>query len=291
LTQSLATLVANPNLNEHKKQIADLLDAINESPHDSLFSDEGILTPSWNTLHHVHAFSQRLDNLKDIIPSAKIVILYRPQLELLVSEYKSAVEQRYFLDIEQFLVTLQEARKLKGHQPWIYPYGIDLKEYLDLLRSKFGEQNILALPLSILSKNQHKAIRDISRFISPDISDECVSKLCAILDNANFMMRNQSFTPGAMACAKFFNKVVSYLRIPIHYSARSDLPRQSLRNNFFRRWNWLWIRQRLQNQSSFESLVMSLVVKRSKDKSQMLRKFPDLVNHYAELNDNLFCEK
>jgi hypothetical protein len=142
------------------------------------------------------------NNLKLTFPNAKILIIIRNQLSYITSSYAFRVtlkglETRSF---EKFLA--QEGER-----------GVfDRLEYHNLIGyyiNLFGSNNILVLPLELLSQDSHRFIEELGEFAGLDINPKEILNIARSRPTSNSSIKNQNIINFMRIINRAFGFIIS----------------------------------------------------------------------------------
>ena len=99
--------------------------------------------------------------LREVFPKAKVLLIFREQSSLIHSLYGEHLRNGGRLSLLEFIGTGQEP---PGFTCLCQPSFFLFDRLLEMYRDVFGEENVLALPLEMLSRNPDAFVRKICSF-------------------------------------------------------------------------------------------------------------------------------
>ena len=159
---------------ERKNHINVLLEERMENGRDILIaaSHGAFASISWNILDHNSEFLLKTKILKEILPTAKILFIDKDQIDYIISTWKCAFQQRNIINICDFVVSKDEALNLQSSnktefidapylnsRPWLYPYGLDFKKYIQTYYEYFGKENCCVVLFEELKNSREMQLK------------------------------------------------------------------------------------------------------------------------------------
>jgi hypothetical protein len=289
--------------NERKKLINGLIEERMETGCDILIgaSHGAFATISWNTLDHNSEFLLKTKILKEILPTAKILFINKDQIDYIISTWKCAFQQRNIMNICDFVVSKDEALNLKSSnktefidapyynpRPWLYPYGLDFKKYIQTYYEYFGKENCCVVFFDELKNNLEMELAKILKFFTGFADYSIIEKVIASSTNASDFTTNRTASEGGLRLMGAAHRVLKYFNINLPYGEpyKQTKSKNSLIQKIYNRINWLSVRQIFQNRNNIVVKFADLFSKKTADQNRrvLLSKFPDLHMYYEKLN-------
>ena len=311
-------------LNDLKKRTLEKDVVVTENRKSILINLKHLTWDNWGCFDHKKMFLDGALILKKIIPDVKIIFIIRHQINLMISEYRSSIHQRYMQDMSSFILNSEEIEKIKKkdfrnssdpqqknnrNMPWIYPIGYDYAYMIENYYKLFGKKNCLVLFSENLKdpEKQEEQYFKLIKFFGVEESE-------ATKDAKNFVKytarvglfklnSNISYTDEVLYFTFIFEKFLKYFGIKIPYGyaknpIKSNFIFMKLINKiikivFFPKYiSWLKIREILQNQNHIITKIIKILFKNKKNflNDELIKtkkKFSDIDNYYDELNYKL----
>ena len=289
--------------NERKKLINGLIEERMETGRDILIgaSHGAFASISWNTLDHNSEFLLKTKILKEILPTAKILFINKDQINCIISHWKCAFQQRNIMSICDFVVSHEEALSLQRSnetefidspyldpRPWLYPYGLDFKKYIQTYYEYFGKENCCVVFFDELKNNLEMQLAKILKFFTGSVDDSVIEKTIASSMNADDFTTNRTASEGGLRLMGAAHRVLKYYNINLPYGEpyKQTKSKNSLIQKIYNRITWLKVRQIFQNRNNIVVKVADFFSKKTADQNRrvLLSKFPDLHMYYEKLN-------
>jgi len=309
LTENLLKDIQNKILEESK---------INQ---DIVISSGVMSSHQINTFDINKDFLRRSMILKKIIPEAKIIFVVREQFSLIVSQYKSLIQQRYIQDLNEFILTKNEIDKIKNNDhrkgfdpykrqsnlPWLNPQGLNYFDFIKIYFDIFGPENCLIIFAENLqsAEKEEDEIYKLINFIKPNKDEaKLLSQDFYVYSNEkkiSSLRKNQSITDETIKFIFYLEKFFFLLKINIPYSW-DNIPTKKKSVFFklfryflpFRYLTWLKIREILQNKNHLIVKLIKIFFKKrnsnledSLKKDIISKKFNNLEVFYNDSNKKL----
>ena len=289
---------------ERKKLINGLIEERMETGRDILIgaSHGAFASISWNTLDHNSEFLLKTKILKEILPTAKILFIDKDQIDYIISTWKCAFQQRNIMNICDFVVSKDEALNLKSSnktefidapyynpRPWLYPYGLDFKKYIQTYYEYFGKENCCVVLFEELKNSREMQLAKILRFLTGSADDSVIEKTIASSMKASDSITNRTASEGGLRLMGAAHRVLKYFNINLPYGEpyKQTKSKNSLIQKIYNRINWdRIVLQSFQNRNNIVVKLADLFSKKTADQNRraLLSKFPDLHMYYEKLN-------
>ena len=293
--------------NERKKLINGLIEERMKTGRDILIgaSHGAFASIAWNTLDYKSDFFLKTKILKEILPTAKILFIVKDQIDYIISTWKCAFQQRNIMSICDFVVSKDEARTWEGSdktefidvpypelhsfkRPWLYPYGLDFKKYIETYYEYFGKENCCVVLFEELKNNQEMQLAKILKFFTGFADYSIIEKVIASSMNADDYTTNRTASEGGMRLMGAAHRVLKYYNIDLPFGEpyKQTKSKNSLIQKIYNRINWLLVRRIFQNRNNVIVKLADLFSKKTADQNRrvLLSKFPDLHMYYEKLN-------
>ncbi len=139
---------------------------VNTSSTLLVYSSERLSGNPHSGTHDSHEIAERI---RQVCPKAKIILIVRSQISMIVSNYKQYVKSGGTCTIEEYILPPKDGR-IPLFRLNSFKYEILYKHYVDL----FGQSNVLILQYENLKSNQQNFVEKIFKFMQ--ISDDQWSK-------------------------------------------------------------------------------------------------------------------
>ena len=288
---------------ERKKLINALIKERMENGRDILIgaSHGAFASISWNTLDHDSEFFLKTKILKEILPTAKILFIVKDQIDCIISHWKCAFQQRNIMNICDFVVSKDEAffwqssnktefinAPYLDQRPWLYPYGLDFKQYIETYCEYFGKKNCCVVFFEEIKKKQEIQLSKILRFFTGFADARVIEKIIASSRNASDFKTNRTASEGGLKLMRVADRLIKFLNIKLPYYEpyKQTKSKNSLIQKIYNRITWLTVRRILQNRNNIVVKFADFFSKKTADQNRraLLSKFPDLFMHYKKLN-------
>ncbi len=288
---------------ERKKLINGLIEERIENGRDILIaaSHGAFAAIDWNTLDHNSDFFLKTKILKEILPNAKILFIDKDQIDYIISTWKCAFQQRNIMNICDFVVSKDEALNLKSSnktefidapyynpRPWLYPYGLDFKKYIQTYYEYFGKENCCVVLFEELKNSREMQLAKILKFFTGSVDDSVIEKTIASSMNAPDYITNRTASEGGLRLMGAAHRVLKYYNIDLPFGEpyKQTKSKNSLIQKIYNRITWGTVRKNFQNRNNIVVKFADFFSKKTADQNRraLLSKFPDLHMHYEKLN-------
>ena len=239
--------------------------------------------------------------LKEILPTAKILFIVKDQIDCIISHWKCAFQQRNIMSISDFVVSKDEALTFQSsdktkiidspyldYRPWLYPYGLDFKRYIQIYFEYFGKENCCVVLFEELKNSRKMQLEKILRFFTGSADDSVIEKTIASSMNADDYTINRTASEGGLRLMGAIHRLLKYFNIDLPYGEpyKKIKSENSLIQKIYNRINWHMVRRIFQNHNNSVVKFADFYSKMTADqnRSALMSKFPDLHTHYKKLN-------
>ena len=252
-------------------------------------------------MDHNSEFLLKTKILKEILPTAKILFIDKDQIDYIISTWKCAFQQRNIMNICDFVVSKDEALNLKSSnktefidspyldpRPWLYPYGLDFKKYIQTYYEYFGKENCCVVLFEELKNSREMQLAKILKFFTGFADDSIIEKVIASTMNADDYTTNRTASEGGLRLMGAAHRVLKYFNINLPYGEpyKQTKSKKSLIQKIYNRITWLTVRRIFQNRNNIVVKFADFFSKITADQNRrvLLSKFPDLHMYYEKLN-------
>jgi len=288
---------------ERKKLINALIKERMDNGRDILIgaSHGAFAAIDWNILDHNSAFFLKTKILKEILPTAKILFIDKDQIDYITSTWKCAFQQRNIMNICDFVVSKDEALNLQSSnktefidapylnsRPWLYPYELDFKKYIQTYYEYFGKENCCVVLFEELKNSREMQLTKILRFLTGSVDDSVIEKTIASSMNASDYETNRTASEGGLRLMGAIHRLLKcfYINLPYSEPYKQTKSKFFLIQKIYNRITWLTARRIFQNRKNILVKFADFFSKKTADQNRraLLSKFPDLHMYYEKLN-------
>ena len=172
--------------------------------------------------------------------------------------------------------------------PWLYPYGLDFKKYIQTYYEYFGKENCCVVLFEELKNSREMQLAKILKFFTGSADYSIIEKVIASSTNTSDFTTNRTASEGGLRLMGAAHRVLKYYNIDLPFGEpyKQTKSKNSLIQKIYNRINWLTVRRIFQNRNNIVVKFADFFSKKTADQNRraLLSKFPDLLMHYKKLN-------